>query len=273
MTVLGGLVSGILVMIAGLALVYRYRERLNGQPLYVHILVVAILLVAALTTGFVIMGNDRAHVNSMAGVTVDQNPGIAQITIIDPGNIDSLGLVGPGGTESTTGSDRDFFRGGLIVTLRSNDEVIGYLNDPGNNITVLTESGTKTVKNVGELPSEYQMAPDGLINPDADIGNYANASVATVACLFDHGGVGFGGRRIPANVSIPCNTPVLGQNDSVKVGTSVKPTSGQNAGKTLTSPITLRNGEYTLVGTTVDGEEHVVQSFVVDDEVAKSNAS
>jgi len=100
--------------------------------------------------------------------------------------------------------------------------------------------------------------------------------VATAACLVRHGGVKIGGRQVPGNVTLPCNTPVLAQNDSVTVGTSVKPTSGPNAGKTLTSPVTLRKGEYKVIGTfryrrhpirSVDGYENVIQSFEITDEV------
>jgi len=186
------------------------------------------------------------------GVSIDQSPenGVVWITMVDTGNIDVWGVTGPDGTKSTRGD----FGAGTTITLRSNERVISYLNDPESNITLLTTSGTKTVENVSELPTEYQKAPDGLIN--ADTSGYDNASVATVACLFDdHRGIKMGGRQIPANVSIPCNTPVLAQNDSVAVGTSVKPTSGPNAGKTLTSPITLKSGgEYNAIGA-IDDEE------------------
>ena len=265
MTATGVLISGILIVIAGLALVYRYRELLKRRPAYAVLTGVALLSVA----GFIVFIDSGTTSHEYAGVNIDQNPGVVEITMVnfDSGsNLDSVGVVGPNGTRSTTMRS---FGDRTTITLRSNEGVISYLNDPGNNITVLTTAGMKTVENVAELPFEYRKAPAGFVDPDADIGNYDNASVATVACLYNStASFELGGRRVPANVSIPCNTPVLAQNDSVMVGTSMKPSSGTNADKVLTSPITLRSGEYHLIGT-VDGNENVVQSFEVTEEIAQ----
>lgn len=263
------IIIAISVVLGGFAALYRYREALRGKPAYVYIgLVTVILFIGALFAGFAFikMSNDRADIDSYhAGVSINQNPGVVEITIIDASNLNSMGIVGPDRTRSTMAD----FEPGTVFRLRSNEKVISYLNSPENNITVLTTSGTKTVESVSELPSEYQRAPHGFINPDADIGNYANASVATVACLYDSATeFELGGRRVPAEASVPCNTPVLAQDDSVTVGTSVKPTSGPNAGKTLTSPITLRNGEYSFVGT-IEGSENVIQTFTIADEVLR----
>jgi len=262
-------ITAISVTLVGFSLLYMFRGRLKQKFPYVSygligfILLVGVAAVLISTYPVMSCGGPTAG----AGVSIDQNPGAAAyITMVRPFNLDSWGLVGPDGTRSTMA----LFKAGTKITLRSNDEVISYLNAPENNITVLTMSGTKTVENVGELPSKYQKAPDGLIDPDADIGNYANASVATVACLVDHPGVKIGERQVPANVTLPCNTPVLAQNDSVTVGTSVKPTSGINAGKTLVSPITYRaprsyreEVEYTVIGT-VDGTEGVIMDFTTE---------
>jgi len=263
-------VGALSVALIGLTVLYLYRY---GEPLkeeylliYYGLVVVIIagvaVLVAVVLHGFIWNIETRGIHDYGAELNVTDDTGVVQITIVDSGDFDSIGLIDPDGTRSTMGD----FEPGTTITLRSNNEIISYLNSPENNITVLTASGIKTVENVGELPSEYQNAPDGLVNW-ADTDDYANASVATVACLYNSpAAFEFGERRVPANVSVPCNTPVLAQNDSVTVDTSVEHTSGLNAGKTLTSPITLRDGEYSVFGT-VDGEEWVVQTFLIEDEV------
>jgi hypothetical protein len=259
-------ISGTLV---GFSLLYMFRGILKEKFPYVFygsIGFIFLVGVAAVLISMYPVTECPTIGPGSVGVTIDQNAGdAAKITMVDPGNLDSWGLVGPDGTRSTMAD----FGAGARFTLRSNDEVIRYLNSPENNITVFTTSGTKAVENVGELPSEYQRAPEGLIDPDADIGNYANASVATVACLITHHyDAKVGERQVPANVTLPCNTPVLAQNDSVNVGTSVKPTSGPNAGKTLVSPIIYREDEeYSVIGT-VDGEERVLDwtNFTIEGE-------
>jgi len=253
------------VGIVGFAVLYRYRELLEGRRAYIWIVASVILFIGIFTAAAFPTMEECGGPTTGVGVSIDQDAGAtAKITMVDTGNLDSWGLVGPDGTRSTMA----LFEAGTRFRLRSNDEVISYLNSPENNITVLTTSGTRSVENVGELPSEYQKAPEGLINPDANIGNYDNASVATVACLVSHDGVKIGDERVPANVTLPCNTPVLAQNDSVTVGTSVKPTSEPSAGKTLVSPIIYREDEeYTVIGT-VDGEEGVIQTFTTEKEVS-----
>jgi hypothetical protein len=130
------------------------------------------------------------------------------------------------------------------------------------------------VNSVSELPSEYQTAPEGFVDPDADIGNYANASVATVACLYRSYPFELDARKIPAGVSIPCSTPILAQNDieDKYLGTYVKPSSGPNKGKTLTSPIILKEGEYQIVGVArSNGQKGVRKSFRVTDAQSKND--
>jgi hypothetical protein len=200
-------------------------------------------------------------------IEVDQEPGMVDITVVNVGNLDSMGIIGSNGTKSTQIeiSEGDRF------TLRSNEEVINHLKNCG--ITVLTSSGTKTVENAGELPSEYREAPAGFVNPEANISNYDNASIATVACLYESANeFELGGRHIPAGVSIPCNTPILAQeiDDKEVLGTHMKPTSGPNKNETLVSPVTLKEGEYHLIGI-IEGQKKLVQSVRVTDAQRKNN--
>lgn len=250
---------------------YWYRETLKEEDSHVYYGLTVLIgcVVLLLILGFVLPEPEPQRGPPpdapRAGLEVSDSTGMVQITVINNGTVDSVGLVGPDETESTMmGVDV-----GTRFTLRSNESVISYLNDPKNNITVLTTSGTNNVESVGELPSEYQKAPDGLIDPDVNIGSYTNASVATVACLYNStDSFELGGRHVPAKASVPCNTPVLAQNDSVTPSTSVEPTSGPNDGKTLTPPVTLRSGEYRIIGT-VDGEQAVLRRIRVSGEVAQ----
>jgi len=260
-------ITAISVTIVGFALLYRYRERLKGKFPYVFYGLIGFVLLFGGVAVLVSVAPAWECTTTTSGTGVNMNPGVVQVTLYNVGNLDSMELVGPNGTRSVRVSD---IRPDSSFTLRSNEEVINYLDNPENNITVPTISGTKTVESVGELPSEYQKVPAGFVDSNASIGNYDNASVATVACLFKQSAeYEIGGRHIPADVSIPCNTPVLAQNitedSNVTLGTHVKPSSGPDEGKILTSPVTLRKGEYHLAGI-INGQKTVVQEIIVDEE-------
>jgi hypothetical protein len=250
--------------VIGFGLLYRHREAIKGKSPYAYYGFIGVILLVGgiLITVSAVPTTKCTH--SGTSLNIDQGSGVVKIEIFDlvsDSNLESVKLVGPDGTKSIMmgGFDNGKF------TLRSNEEVISYLNNPENNITVPTISGTKTVESVGELPFEYQEAPEGFINPKADIGNYDNASIATIACLYKSSdGFELSGQQVPAGISIPCNTPVLAQSITedytVKLGTSVKPSSGPNEGKILVSPVTLKRGEYQFIGQ-IDGQETVIQSF------------
>jgi hypothetical protein len=251
------------VILMGFALLYRYRERLKDRPAYVYIGLITVILFVGVS-GPAFPGTSECTGGGYTGVDVDKKPGMIEITVVTTGNVDSVLLAGPNGTRSTR---MDSLDSGGRFTLRSNEEVINFLNSPENNITVPTYLGAKTVENFSELPIEYQKAPEGFINPDADIGNYDNASVATVACLHTSvEGFELGGEHIPAGSPIPCSTPFLAQkiDDRWTLGTYTKPTSGPNKDETLVSPVTLKKGEYQIIGT-IDGQETVIQSLEVTD--------
>jgi hypothetical protein len=260
------------LMLVGFALLYR--EWLKDRPAYVYIGLITVILFVGMS-GLAFPGTSECTGGHTYGVSIDEKPGMVEFTIVSVGNPDGAAeIAGPEGKRSTETRTRSIngtqeailLQSGTRITLRSNEEVIDFLNN--TNITVPTSSGIKTVENVSELPSEYQKAPEGFIDPDADIGNYDNASIATVACLYRTGDFELGERNISAGVSIPCSTPILGQNDIEEdyLGTHVKPSSGSNKDKNLVSPVTLKKGEYQLIGT-IDGQKTVVQSVRVGDEI------
>jgi hypothetical protein len=277
MTATVGFILGIIVLTAGLAVIYRYRERLKGRSQYLYygsILGVVVLAVVVAYASIIFTSSPTVHVSQSPGVNIDQEPGMVEFTIVAVGRLEGAKIAGPDGTRSTETRNAPEesipLQSGTRITLRSNEEVISYLNN--TNITVPTTSGIKTVNSVDELPSEYQRASDGFIDPDADIGNYDNASVATVACLYTVPEFEIGDRNIPAGASIPCSTPILGQNDIEEdyLGAHVKPSSGTNKGKILVSPVILREGEHYFVGT-IEGHEVVFESVRVTDAQSKKN--
>ena len=277
-------ITVIIVTVVGVALLYRYRGRLNENSPYAFYGLIGIVLLVGGTAAVSVSITPTTDCPPPAhpGISVHQDSGTVDITVVYVGNrVDSMEIIDPNGTRSTETRTTTPnlvpektipLQSGTRITLRSNEEVINFLNDPENNIAVPTASGTKTVESVGELPSEYQRAPDGFIDPEADIGNYDNASVATVACLYTVPSFELGERSIPAGTSIPCSTPMLAQNDIEDdyLGTHMKPSSGSNGKKTLTSPVTLKKGEYQLIGT-IRGHETVVKSFKVTGEQMNKN--
>jgi hypothetical protein len=258
-------ITAISVALVGFALLYRYRGSLKEKSPYAFYgLVVIVLLVGIVAVSISASPVTDECSDTSTGVSISQSTGELSITILPNDFLDSVKLVGPNGTRSTA---MDSLSYGDRFTLRSNEEVINFLNNPKNNITVPTISGTKTVESVDELPFEYQEAPAGFVDPDAYIDNYDNASVATVACLHTSvEGFELGGEHIPAGSPIPCSTPFLAQkiDDRWTLGTYTKPTSGPNKDETLVSPVTLKKGEYQIIGT-IDGQETVIQSLEVTD--------
>jgi len=115
------------VVLLGFVALYRYRSRLKGRSQYMYYGSIVILLL----TGSVIFFPTTECTGGgggSAGVSINQNPGVVEITIIDARNLNSMGIVGPDRTRSTMAD----FEAGTTITLRSNERVISYLNDPEN---------------------------------------------------------------------------------------------------------------------------------------------
>jgi len=267
-------IIAISVVLVGSVLLYLYwgKDPHMYYGMYIMLIVIGVLILSVSTP------TTECGSSPFSGVTVDQSSGMVEITVVDVGNLDSALIAGADGLTGHNGTRSTVMRSispGDRFTLRSNDEVISYLNNPENNITVPTIAGTETVENVGELPFEYREAPAAFVNPEANISNYDNASVATVACLYESADdFELGGRQIPAGSPIPCSTPFLAQRieDEATLSTHVKPSSGPDEGKTLVSPVTLNEGEYQLVGI-IEGQRTLVQSVKVTGEVLQKNNS
>jgi len=227
------------------------RKETSGLPAVAVLLVVVII--AAVLIGFVfVIGADNVVIDPPpTGVTTSQSPGEIEISTVDPGNIDSLQLVGPDGTRSAVLSSG--FQPGARVTIRSNATVHSYLE--GNEVKIPADvGGFMTVATPKDVTTTQLSLQEANLS-DTDY----TPRTAYLSCLYEPEGLELNGESVPSNVSIPCHTPVLAQNNGVQPGTSV-----EQDGNTVTMPVLLKGGEYYLIGT-VNGNENVVQSIETDE--------
>jgi hypothetical protein len=217
--------------------------------LLIVVAVCAVLIVAAL----MLVGEEVTDGHSY-GITTSWGSGEAGMTVVEPGNLDSMQLIAPSGTQSTVMSRG--IQSGMRITVRSNSTVYSYLENNSVKIPA-EEGGFTTIEEPDDLTSTNLLLQRGNLS-DTD---YTRRS-AYLACLYENGGFSIDGQNIPSNVSVPCHTPVLAQNDSVQPGTST-----EIAGDIITTPILLEEGEYRLFGTIGD-EEGIIQSMEVSEEVA-----
>ena len=246
----------------------RYTETDDSavSPVIGVILMVAITVILAAVIGTFVLGlGDQVQETPTAGISVSQDPGTVQATLIDTGNLEGLFLQSPSGVKSTEFGEPLLVDGaGVTVTLRSNGTVSTFISN--NNITIPGPGGAPLdVNKSSDIPAALASTSGGLQNPEAqneiDELGY-NDTNAYIACLVNQPGFTVGGQRIGSNITLPCHTPVLGQSDAVDTGTSV-----EAGGSTLTSPILLGSGDYRFLGE-VGGENSVVQSFTVSDDVS-----
>ena len=118
--------------------------------------------------------------------------------------------------------------------------------DEGASVTVRTESAAERLLESEEIliPAGVSVGFDGLSLESREATN-----VDGVTCLYNHDGYTFRGTTVPANVDLPCHAPILRGAPEVDEGTG--------------TPISLREGEYVLVGV-IDGDETVLQSYTVE---------
>jgi hypothetical protein len=240
----------------------RTKPRKNGKAessstgiLLIGVVVDAIVVGAILVT---VLGGENVSADSpfhWVGGTDSQETGEVGITLVDTADLESIQLVGPDGTQSTVMSGG--IQPGTKITVRGNSTVYSYLEN--NSVTVPAEGGGYTIIKAPEEVTSTQLS---LQRADLSGTDYT-LRTAYLACLYEpHEGFELGGEPVPANVSVPCHSPVLAQADSVQPGTS----TGQDS-DTITTPILLKEGEYRLLGTIGD-EEGVVQTVGVDEETA-----
>ena len=250
----------------------RYTETRDDSavsPVIGVILMVAITVILAAVIGTFVLGlGDNVQETPSAGTNVEQDTGEVSATIVTPGNVDSLQLTAPGGTQSAVLSNG--LEAGASLTLRSNGTIVSDILTDEDGITVITSSGTATINATngagGSVPGDItsQVPPLRQI----ENGQSYNSTTVGLACLYDHSGFEVGGTNVPPSVSIPCHAPTLGTLDAVTQGSTVANPTASGPDE-LAIPITLTDGEYQLLGI-VGGDEGVVQSVQVSEEIAQT---
>jgi hypothetical protein len=228
-----------------------------GLPAVAVLLVVVVIAAVLIGIVFVLQA-DNVSVPPTKGVAASQSPGEVRITVVDPGNVNSLQLVGPDGTRSTVLSSG--FQPGAKITVRSNATVYRYLEN--NSVKIPADGGgfmtVATPKDVTTTQLSLQRANLS--------GTEYTPRAAYLTCLYEPEGLVLDGVSVPSNASIPCHSPVLAKTSSVQPGTTI-----EQDRDTVTTPILLKEGEYHLLGT-VDDEETVVVSVETDEETVSKQA-
>jgi flagellin-like protein len=242
----------------------RYTETRDDSavsPVIGVILMVAITVILAAVIGTFVLGlGDQVQETPSAGVDTTQDTGAVSFNIVTPGNLEGAQLIAPGGTKSAVLSSG--LESGASVTLRSNGTVFSEVFDGEDGVTILdSNQDALQVNETGDLSTGANTIVNATLRSQAENGDAYTDKSAVFSCLFDHSGFEVGGNNVPPSVSVPCHAPVLGQSDAVTQGSTV-------GGAAV--PITLTDGEYQLLGI-VGGDEGVVQSVEVSEEVAQTN--
>jgi hypothetical protein len=229
------------------------KSKKAGMTAVAVLLVVVVIAAVLIGIAFILQADHVTDVPPPTkGVTTTQSPGEIRITITDPGNLDSLQLVGPNGTRSIVLSSG--FQPGAKITVRSNATVYSYLENDSVKIPA-DGGGFMTVA----MPNDVTTTQLSLQEANLTDTDYTPRA-AYLACLYEPEGLVLDGESVPSNASVPCHSPVLTQNSSFQPGTTI-----EQDGDTVTTPILLKEDEHYLVGT-VDGSENVVQSVETDEE-------
>jgi hypothetical protein len=239
----------------------RHTETQKGEEARVSatvgLLVSALVLVVLVLIGFVFVFSTGGGPTPTftTDVSTSQSPGEVGITIVDPGNADSLFLGAPDGTSSS--GFVSGFQSGAKITIRSNATVHRYLEN--NSVRIPAEGGGfMTIDKPKDVTTTQLSFQEDYLS-----GTNYTPHTAYLACLYEPEGFELDGEPVPSNVSIPCHTPVLAQTDIDGI---------YPYGNTTTVPILLKTGEYNigdyyLIGV-LDGERGVVEELEVSEETA-----
>jgi flagellin-like protein len=280
----------------------RYTETKEDSavsPVIGVILMVAITVILAAVIGTFVLGlGENVDGTTSAGVSIDQTAGQSfSVNVVDTGNLDTAGIVGPDGTRSAFASTDDLLASGAVLRVADNanwdrkpqagllegnttaasaaDGVGLVLADGGNTSTQAVTSASGLL---GAIPSSGAVTTPGgdelataqeLSDLRAAIGQNGNNE-----CYVSHGANVVSGVQV-SQAAIGCTGLALsGTVLAVNSGTTAPPAafpatiedSAEAAGLSTGSAITYEAGaEYSFVGT-VDGSENVVQSFETEEE-------
>jgi len=260
----------------------RYTETRDDSavsPVIGVILMVAITVILAAVIGTFVLGlGENVDGTTSAGVSVDQTAGQSfSVTIVDSGNLDTAGIVGPDGARSAFASTEDLLAAG--ATLRVADDA-NFARNPSTINATFPETSADLTSNPGNTTlvaaSDSQdvstVVEECYISHSADIVSGVYVDQAGIGCsglaLQDYAAAADGATGASSDPSVQALTAEFPNADAVSDDVNNGPVVDEaEAGQLSTgSAITYEAGaEYSFVGT-VDGSENVVQSFTTAEE-------
>ena len=176
----------------------RYTETRDDSavsPVIGVILMVAITVILAAVIGTFVLGlGENVEGTSQAAVTVEQDTNSFTISVTDPGNVDTAGIVGPDGTRSAFASTDDIVQAGAKLRVADGGNWDADPSSGGLTFTSNTTDGlvindaTSTSGNAQNINNTVQagqvvsnMASAGLIssppNPSAQVNSVESGGV------------------------------------------------------------------------------------------------
>jgi flagellin-like protein len=275
----------------------RYTETTDDSavsPVIGVILMVAITVILAAVIGTFVLGlGENVDGTTSAGVSIDQVGGQSfSVTVVDAGNLDTAGIVGPDGARSAFASTDDLLAAGASLrvaegaawdrkptagalegntTAAAAADGVGLVLADGGNAT--SQAVTSSSGLLGAIPSSGPVtSPGGELATAEEVSQLRTAIGANGGneCYVSHGANVVSGVQV-SQAAIGCTGlalqgSVLAANSgSGSAPPNIFPATIQDAAEAGTlstgSAITYEeDAEYSFVGT-VDGSENVVQTF------------
>ena len=271
----------------------RYTETDDSavSPVIGVILMVAITVILAAVIGTFVLGlGENVDGTTSAGVSVDQTAGESfTVTVVDVGNLDTAGIVGPDGARSAFASTDDLLAAGATLRVA---EGANWDREPTagafeNNATIAATAAAETglviadEANTSSLAVAESSALESVVNgltvsanpflEDAEAKDDLKTAIGNAGgneCYISHGAntvsgvdvnraaIGCTGLALTASVAATAENGLSAATLPIAVSDEA-----EAAGLSTGSPITYEAGaEYSFVGT-VDGSENTIQSF------------
>jgi len=278
----------------------RYTETTDDSavsPVIGVILMVAITVILAAVIGTFVLGlGENVDGTTSAGVSIEQTAGSSfTVTLVDVGNLDTAGIVGPDGERSAFGSTDDVLAAGATTRVAENS---GWDRDPTRMdnasidgldnsayLVAVTDGGTydpEADPTDPTAPASVEFSEECYISHGAQIVSGVNVDKAGIGCsglslaLYTTQFAALSGSPDPSAADIAGQIQLeFDEVDSASPaytvtapsgsGTPVVTDAAEAASLSTGSHITYEaDAEYSFVGT-VDGSENVVQTFVAED--------
>jgi len=213
-----------------------------------------------------------------AGVSIDQTAGQSfTVTVVDVGNLDTSGIVGPDGARSAFASTDDLLAAGATVRVADN---ANFARDPATVNATFATSGTQITSSPGN--TTLVAATDSQdVNTVIEECYVSHSADVVSGVQVDQAGIGCSGLALQSYAASSGQSGVSSQDqqdaldalqaefpnadevaDDVQAGPIVD--SAEASQLSTGSHITYEeDAEYSFVGT-VDGSENVVQSFTTE---------